>query len=119
MNERYLILLLALLLLLIVVSGCAQGSPGQQGSIGPVGPPGQDATPVTTIQFCPEQGSTTYGHFPEQGICINEKIIAAYWDGHNAFLAQVVPGTYTSTSTGLQCTFTVTSGCHIQGEVHE
>lgn len=112
-REKYILAIFLLLLLIVLITGCA-GPKGGDGATGAIGLPGRDATPVRTIQFCPQQGPTTYGHFPEEGICINEKIIAAYWDGHNAFLAEVVPGTYISTSTGLQCTFTVTSGCNIQ-----
>lgn len=89
------------------------GSPGVQG---PSGVPGTPATNVTTVEFCPGQGQTTYGHFPEQGICIEGKIYAVYWDqvNLNAWLAEIVPGVYISTATGLQCTFTVYANCNIQ-----
>jgi hypothetical protein len=118
LQVRYVLIIAVALLLAILVTGCAQqgnmGVQGIPGIDGSPGTPGADGTKVTTVQFCPYQGPTTHSHFPEQGICINGKIIAAYWDGSNAFLAEVVPGTYISTSTGLQCTFTVTNGCNIQ-----
>lgn len=96
-----------------------QGSIGLPGSVGPMGPsgstgaPGQNATPVTTVEFCPGQGSTTYGHFPEYGLCIGNNLYGLYWDGKNAFLAEIVPGKYISTSTGLQCTFIVDANCKV------
>lgn len=106
----------------------AQGNPGAAGPSGPQGPvgpsgspgvqglPGAPATDVTTVEFCPGQGQTTYGHFPEYGICIEGKIYAVYWDktNLNAWIAEIVPGVYMSTATGLQCTFTVLNNCKIQ-----
>ena len=77
------------------------------------GQDGTNATPVTEVQFCPEQGATTYGHFPEQGLCINNKILAVFFMGGMAFLAEVPPGAYVSTSTGLQCSFKVIQGCEV------
>lgn len=91
-----------------------QGSPGSSGTIGPQGVPGLPGTTITGVQFCPGQGPTTYGHFPEFGLCISGTIFGVYFDNQNAFLAQIVPGTYISTSTGLACTFTVLPNCIIQ-----
>lgn len=107
---KWLLVIISVLLLSVLMTGCASEK-GAQGIKGIDGTPG---TNVTVIQFCPQHGSTTHSHFPEKGICINGAIIAAFWDGTNAFLAEVVPGAYISTSTGLQCSFTVTSGCSIQ-----
>ena len=76
---------------------------------------GANATPVTTVEFC-QQGVTHYpNHFPEYGLCIAGSIYAVYWDqaNENAWLAEIVPGRYKSTATGLQCTFTVNSNCGI------
>lgn len=110
------------------------GAPGQDGAVGPqdpqgnVGLPGatgvagapgvngtngQDASPTTVIQFCSGQDATTYGHFPEKGLCIANKLYGVYFDGQNAWLAEIVPGNYRSTSTSLACNFTVTSGCTV------
>jgi hypothetical protein len=103
------------ILALLLLNACSH----EQGTViagpkGDTGAPGQDATPVKTVQFCPSQGATTYGHFPEYGLCIGNEIYAVFWDKNNAFLAKVVPGTYTSTSTGLQCTFTVAADCEVK-----
>lgn len=89
----------------------AIGLPGATGPTGASGANGQDATPVLVTQFCASQGNTTYGHFPEKGLCIGNKLYGVYWDSTNAFLAEIVPGNYISTSTGLQCSFTVEANC--------
>lgn len=104
------------------------GVTGPQGSVGPMGLPGAtgltgvqgeqgqpgiDGTQVLNVQFCPLEGPTTYGHFPEFGLCIGGKLMAVYYDGQNAWLAEIVPGTYSSTATGLQCTFTVSTNCEV------
>lgn len=87
------------------------GSNGNDGTNGHDGAPGQDATPVYPVQFCPNQGATTYGHFSEQALCVNHKLYAVYWDNTNAFFAEIVPGNYRTTSTGLICNFTVAADC--------
>lgn len=95
------------------------GAPGTDGSNGSQGPTGQDgvngadATPVTVIQFCPSYGATFYpSNFPEQGLCIADKLYAVYWNGTQAFLALIPPGTYSSTSPQA-CTFTVGADCQV------
>ncbi len=88
------------------------GLVGSTGVQGPQGIPGEIET--TVVQFCKSQGSTTYGHFPEQGLCINHKLYGVFYDGSNAWLAEIVPGNYISTSTGLQCNFTVLVSCEVQ-----
>ena len=97
--------------LLVVISCVQEQIPGPQGL---QGPPGAPANSVSVVQFCPAQGATTYGHFPEYGLCIDNVLYGVYWDNKNAFLAEIVPGTYKSTSTGLGCTFVVASGCLIK-----
>lgn len=85
---------------------------GLAGSIGPqgiVGPAGQPASQVTVVQFCPGYTTSYPSVFPEFGFLINGKIYATYWDGKNAWTAQVVPGYYQSTSTTAPCNFTVNS----------
>lgn len=91
------------------------GAPGQVGPQGIQGQPGNDGTDgistnVAVVQFCPNQGPTTYGHFPEQGLVVDDQILAVYYDGSNAWLAVIVPGEYRTTSTGLSCNFTVQVG---------
>lgn len=90
-----------------------QGIPGPQGSPGPTGEPGQDATPVTVVQLCPSYGPTQYpSSFPEQALCISGNLYGVYWDGSNAFLAEIVPGVYASTSPD-GCTLTVDANCQV------
>ena len=97
-----------------VGSDGANGQNGRDGSNGLNGRDGTDVTPVTMVQFCKSQGVTVYpNHFPEYGFCIGGNIFATYFDGRNAFTAMLVAGDYISTSTGLQCTFTVASNCQI------
>lgn len=95
------------------------GTPGQVGPQGIQGQPGAAgetsfSTNVSFIQFCPNEGPTTYGHFPEQGLVVGDQILGVYYDGVNAWLAEIVPGTYNSTATGLGCTFQVNVGGTVQ-----
>lgn len=73
---------------------------------------GQNAVPVTPVQLC--SGVTTYPNsFPEFGFCINNTLFGTYWDGHNAWTAEIAPGHWSSTSSSVSCNFTVTSGCNV------
>ena len=96
------------------------GAPGEVGPQGPQGPggvngtngtSGVNATPVTIVTFCPGYTPTRY---PEIGVCINSRIYATFWDGHQAWLAEVVPGSYRSTSTGAPCNFTILANCQVR-----
>lgn len=69
---------------------------------------------ITAVQFCAGQVEQYPTSFPEYGLCLNNTLYAVYWDGHNSWLAQVAPGNYLSTATGLQCNFTITTGCTVQ-----
>lgn len=90
------------------------GNTGNRGVMGNTGSQGQAGTSVTTVEFC-KQGPTIYpSHFPEYGLCISSNIYAVYYDKQNAWLAEIVPGHYQSTSTGLQCTFNVLANCRIE-----
>lgn len=126
----------ALACLLGLVSGCgylqgSDGSPGRDGINGSNGRDGQnghdgqngspglnghdgqngrDATGVTTVLFCPGYQPTSY---PEYGICIAGNLYAVYWDKQNAFMAEIVPGNYVSTSTSAPCNFQVAAGCTV------
>jgi len=91
----------------------APGPAGPKGDQGLQGPKGDPGTVVGAVQFCPLQGSTTYGHFPEFGLCIGNRLFGVYYDHQNAWLAEIVPGTYVSTATGLACTFQVNSDCTV------
>jgi hypothetical protein len=68
-----------------------------------------NGTVVTPVQFCSGYTTIYPSSFPEFGFLINGSIYAVYWDGKNAWLAQVVPGYYASTSTSAPCNFTVNS----------
>lgn len=106
------------------VSG-PQGVAGPTGATGQTGPTGSQGNPgvnglngnngtngsvVTVVQFC--TGQTIYpSSFPEMGLCINNEIYAVYWNGSNAWFAEVVPGEYTSTSSTTPCNFNVSANC--------
>lgn len=95
----------------------AQGPAGATGLSGAAGTPGvngTDATPVTMIKFCANATTVYPSSFPEYGFCIGGHLYATYWDGHNAWTAEVVPGHYVSTSTNAACSFTVLTNCAVQ-----
>lgn len=113
-------LFITTLCIALTSASCAKpkdGSPGLQGATGAVGPQGPSgaAAAETTVQFCPNAGPTAYPNtFPEYGLCINGNIFAVYYDGKNAWLAEIVPGYYASTSTSAPCNFTVSANCQVQ-----
>lgn len=98
------------------------GAPGQKGDTGDVGPTGPQGpqgvagapgTVVTQVQFCPGYVTIYPSTFPEFGLCISSHLYAVYWDKKNAWLAEVVPGYYASTSTSAPCNFHVASSCEV------
>lgn len=98
------------------------GAPGQKGDTGDVGPTGPQGpqgdagapgTVVTQVQFCPGYVTTYPSTFPEFGLCISSHLYAVYWDKHNAWLAEVMPGYYASTSTNAPCNFHVAASCQV------
>lgn len=90
------------------------GLNGTNGTNGSNGTNGTNATPITTVQFCPNYTGTYPSDFPEFGICIAGNTYAVYWDGRNAWLAQVYPGAYSSTSSSAPCNFTMLANCQVQ-----
>jgi len=102
-------------LLLIATSLFILSCGGPQGATGPQGEPGVSPIPEP-IKFCPSYTGKYPGPFPEYGICLSGNIYAVYWDNKNAWLAQVYPGRYKSTSTSAPCTFTVEPNCVIKEE---
>lgn len=79
---------------------------GSKGDKGDKGDTGADAIPVQMIQFCPNViGGAP--NFPEQGFKIGNKIYAVYSANGKASLAELYPGTYTTTAPGINCTFTI------------
>jgi hypothetical protein len=63
------------------------------------------------VQFCSQYTTTYPNSFPEFGICSNNILYAVYWNGTNAWLAEIAPGNYMSTSSTSPCNFTVGSNC--------
>ena len=88
----------------------AIGPEGPQGVPGLQGPAGADGTEVVAVKFCANSVPSYPTNFPEVGIKINNKIYAIYSiSGGVSWLTQILPGTYVTTTTGLNCTFTVQS----------
>lgn len=68
---------------------------------------------LTMVQFCSNYSTSYPTSFPEFGLCLNNLLYGVYWDGHNAWLAQIVPGYYLSTSTSAPCNFHVLPNCGV------
>ena len=81
------------------------------GATGAQGPAG--TTGLSVVKFCSAYTTVYPTTFPEYGLCISGSIYAVYWDNTNAWLAEVVPGSYQSTSTSAPCDFTVSANCEI------
>lgn len=65
------------------------------------------------VQFCP--GVVSYPTvFPESGLCIQNKLYGVFWMSNSAWLGEIPPGNYTSTSTSLACNFKVLVNCGVQ-----
>ncbi len=90
------------------------GSMGATGATGSTGAAGTDGTSVTTVQLCPGYTTTYPSVFAETAMCITGNLFAVYWDGHNAWLTEIPPGSYSSTSSSAPCSFTVVAGCQVQ-----
>lgn len=92
----------------------SNGRDGANGTDGRDGVDGEDGDSVTMVRFCAGQTTVYPTSFPEYGFCIGGVLYGTYWDGHQAWTAQIAPGAYRSTATGLGCNFTVTSNCGVQ-----
>lgn len=105
-----------LVLLVAALISCAPPKDGAPGPAGPAGPPGAPGLPADAIpvKFCPSYTGAYPGPFPEYGLCMGGNLYAVYWDKKNAWLAQVYPGHYASTSTSAPCSFTVLPACKVQ-----
>jgi hypothetical protein len=91
----------------------ASGSPGSVGPAGPVGEPGLpglNATPVTTVRFCPSNTAVYPTTFPEYGICLGGQLYGVY-SANGGFLALLPPGAYSSDGINDSCTFTIKANC--------
>lgn len=64
----------------------------------------------TMVQFCTDYSTLYPTSFPEFGFCNEGTLYATYWNGEQAFTAEVVPGLYESTSPQ-GCTFQVYPNC--------
>lgn len=91
----------------------ADGHDGSNGHDGSIGLPGLPGTVVGAIQFCAGYTTQYPSMFAEFGFCVDDKIYAVYWDGHNSWWTLVPEGTYSSTSTSAPCTFTVGPHCQV------
>ncbi len=94
-------------------SNGANGADGQNGSNGTNGQNGTPGTLVTPVQLCANYITVYPSSFPEYAFCIGGSLYAVYWNGTQAFNAQIVPGIYMSTSPQ-GCSFTVLPGCLVQ-----
>jgi len=94
------------------VTTICNGVDGGIGPVGPVGPPGNNATPVTVVQFCPNNKPVYPSVFPEVGLCLNGNLYGVY-SQNDGFMAYLPPGLYESNAVGSQCTFTITANCGI------
>lgn len=88
------------------------GLPGVNGTNGSNGQNGTNGTVITPIRFCPGPAPTYPSIFPEYGIKIGTNIYAVY-SIPNAFLTLVIPGHYSSTGIGSNCSFTL----HLDGSI--
>jgi hypothetical protein len=86
------------------------GTAGVNGSNGVNGTPG---TIVTPIKFCTGFTQSYPSTFAESGLCINNKIYGVYSE-NGGFLAELLPGTYSSNGINSSCTFKITENCGIQ-----
>lgn len=77
------------------------------------GSPGTNGSSIAMIQFCPGYTTTYPAIFPEFGVCSSNNIYAVYYDKTNAWLAEIAPGYYSSTSTNAPCNFMVGPDCEI------
>lgn len=85
---------------------------GIDGTNGVDGRDGTNAATVEMIKFCP-MITGSYGNFPEYGFRLDGKVYAIY-SLPVAFLTQLYPGNYTTTSDGQNCSFTVNADGSIQ-----
>jgi hypothetical protein len=113
---------LILFLLCTLLIGCGKytpepgpaGAPGERGasgSNGANGSNGHDATPTYIVQFCAGYAPSYPRTFPEDGICIADKLYGVYSAPANVGLVELPPGAYTTTLTNAPCNFTVSSHC--------
>lgn len=92
------------------------GVDGQDGAVGATGAqgiPGAAGTSVFAVKLCPGVPVVYPTSFPESALCLQNKLYGVYWDGIHAFLAELPPGNYSSTSpqgcnlrVGLNCQVT-------------
>lgn len=86
---------------------------GASGAVGATGAPGSSAESVTAVPVCPNQGSPSYGNFPEVGFCIQDVLYVLFEDGAgNLSNSPLSNGTYSDASNNQTCSFTV-SGCSV------
>jgi hypothetical protein len=113
------LLFVGVVLLLVNCGGTTSPTPQYYPTSGPTGPQGTsgvngtNGNGVTMVQFCPNVTTMYPSTFPEFGFCVGGILYATYWNGTNAWTAEIVPGVYMSTSTSAPCNFTVVTNCGI------
>lgn len=93
-----------------VVCDGQDGSNGSNGTNGTNGANGTNGTVITTVQFCAPSFVSSYGVFPEIGLCIDDQMIGVY-SANGGFLAPLPSGNYSSNGINASCTFTIHPHC--------
>lgn len=92
------------------------GVTGAIGATGETGASGTNATPVTFVQLCPNLPPVSYpSNFPEVAICDGGNLYGVYWTGSQAFLSELPPGDYSSTSPQ-GCNLKISANCVVTQE---
>jgi hypothetical protein len=100
-----------LFIITLLLFGCGAQNYNPLEEPGPQGPPGTPGSQVSMVQFCTNYNTNYPSTFPEYGFCINGILYATYWNGTDAWTAEIVPGNYESTSTSAPCNFIVYNNC--------
>jgi len=98
-----------ILIAVLFLIGCNSGNPSYSILPDPVLPEVN-----TTVKFCANQTVSYPNSFPEWGLCLQNQLYAVFFDGQNAWWAQIPAGNYRTTSTGLICNFTVKENCVVE-----
>lgn len=86
------------------------GADGQNGQDGANGAPG---SVVLAVSLCPSKPLIYPSSFPESALCVNNSLFGVYWNGHQAFLSELPPGDYVSTSPQ-GCSLRIKANCVVE-----
>jgi len=105
---------LILLLVVLAFTACGPELIGPPGPKGPTGAAGQAgvAPSMVPIQLCPQQVIQYPSSFPESALCIEGKLYGVMWNGTSAWLAELPPGNYASTSPS-GCNLHIGANCQV------